>query len=223
MQVIVRSHLIRSFLAAAFLSVSGFAFAEPPELDITIKLMQPGETPEGFVNRIELPLTGGADESATAAEQERVLDTVTADLDVLTTEVQQTINTTLTDAISAGDLSTLPDSVKEVLVDDLPIELPDELIDQLVDDLVETDISVTHSADINLLNSEVISEQSAIDAAIIEQSLGDSIESEMLDELLQQPQSNGLESIDLELPVEVMDQLQDEGAALPDIDVINGL
>lgn len=228
MQAFICSPLTRWITAAVFFSASGLVFAESPELDITITLMQPGETPEGFINRIELPLVADMDESATAAEQEDLLNTVTTDLDVLTTEVQQTINTTVTDAISAGDLTTLPDSVKDVLVDDLSVELPDELIDQLVDDLIDTDVSVTNSTDIDLLTSELINEksaieESAIEAAILEQSLGEGIDSEVLDELLRQTQSNDLESIDHELPVDVMDPLQEEGAALPDIDVINGL
>lgn len=223
MQAFICSPLTRWITAAVFFSASGLVFAESPELDITITLMQPGETPEGFINRIELPLVADMDESATAAEQEDLLNTVTTDLDVLTTEVQQTINTTVTDAISAGDLTTLPDSVKDVLVDDLSVELPDELIDQLVDDLIDTDVSVTNSTDIDLLTSELINEESAIEAAILEQSLGEGLDSEVLDELLRQTQSNDLESIDHELPVDVMDPLQEEGAALPDIDVINGL
>lgn len=227
MQSLFHTSACRGLTLIALLSVSGLAFSEPAELDVTITLMQPGETPEGFVNRIELPPADAMGESAIRVEQEGVLDITTTDIDDLTTEVQQTINTAVTDAISVGDATQLPASVLEVLADDVVIEVPDEVIDELVDDLVDelddVDTAIDDVIDLTPVNHELNAESEFIDSAILEQSFNDDMEPEVLEDLRQQMQPDELESFSDDLPLEAIDPLENDEIHLPDTDVINGL
>lgn len=231
MQSLFHTSACRGLTLIALLSVSGLAYSEPAELDLTITLMQPGETPEGFINRIELPPLDAIVEPAITVEQEGVLGIVTTDVDDLTQEVQQTINTAVTDAISAGDVSQLPASVVELLADDVVIEVPDEVIDELVDELVDdlvdefddVDTAIDDVIDLSPVNHELNAESEFIDSAILEQSFNDDVEPQALEDLRQQMQPEELEPFGEDLPLDAIDPLENDAITLPDTDVINGL
>lgn len=214
MQALTHMSRLRWLVIAAALGAHSLAFAEPAELDITIELMQPDETPAGFINRIELPSAAELNEASIRVEQEHTLDAVTIDVEELTKEVQQTINTTITDAISAGDAAKLPDAVTDILADDIATDLPDDIIDELVDDLLDNPVNTDTVID-ELGKAGVSESEFHIE--------GGAMVPESLEGLLQEVPSDELDPLINEMPLPPLEPIQEDDMGLPDTGVLNTL
>lgn len=148
-------------LAISAVTAGANVYAQPAdELDITITVMQEGETPEGFVNRIELPPLDTLSDDQTGVQAE------VSDIDPLPVEsIQDTIDSiadladeaaeVVTDAIrevisidgtTGATVDVLPPGIGDLLPPDLPLqdslqdvldEVLDDVVDEVVDDLVD--------------------------------------------------------------------------------------
>lgn len=140
-------------VAISALGTGSLVQAQPAdELDMTITVMEPGETPSGLVNRIELPPVDALSASETAVQQEMALDVLPEDevsddaaaladdaSDVATDAVRETLSIDgLPDPDAPGD-DRIPAPVVDVLDSEVPLPARSGDVLDSVDDIVDSD------------------------------------------------------------------------------------
>lgn len=195
------------------------AFAQAqPELDLTIRVMEEGQQPDGFINQIELPppeaFEGGSidfDLSDSLPLEDAVEETrslVDSVEETVSDQVRETISidgSAPEPSVEQPDMGTdspaIPESVERILAEDLPLAEP-------LNDVVDLDDLVDVTADVPTLVDTV-----ELDSSDLLQNGGDTL-GDLLDAALTAPVQNVDE---LGTPVEEIEAL---GGSVEQIDVL---
>lgn len=219
------THFTGAAIIVGLLSCSPGVFAQNDELDLTITIIEEGETPEGVVTRIPFPTAQAIVESVPSEIDVNSMDTLSDDIvedvndsvnEVVET-ISETVSESIKDTISIDGIESV-EELPEDIIDNLPEELPltDENIDDVIDGLPETDLT----EDLDVIDSISIDNEAMIEAAeeaaveTITESVDESVNDAMNDVI---DDAAADEAID-ELPTENIDESASELEALDAID-----
>jgi hypothetical protein len=122
-------------LAVAMLVISPAALAENPELDMTMTIMEEGQEPAGFVQKIHMPAPaeiGARDDVVVEKSPHGIADEVRKQSGELTEEAVGTVTDGIKDVLSIDGAEDLPSDIVDNLSDDLPL-LDDDVLPDLPD------------------------------------------------------------------------------------------
>lgn len=117
-------------LAVAMFFISPVALAQNTELDMTMTIMEEGQGPEGFIQKLSLPSPEVVARDNISVENDSIADQVNSELSELTDETGNVVTDSIKDILSIDGVSGLPGDIVDNLSEDLPL-LDDDLIDNL--------------------------------------------------------------------------------------------
>lgn len=111
-------------LAVAMLVMSPAALAQNPELDMTMTIMEEGQEPAGFVQKLQLPTPaeiGVREDVVVEKSLNGIADEVREKSGELTEEAAGTVTDGVKDVLSIDGAEDLPEDIVDNLSDDLPL------------------------------------------------------------------------------------------------------
>ncbi len=150
-----RTHLASAIMLSAAFSTGAWAQApsteSDAELDIIMSVVDEDDTPEDVINRIELPPAPEAVVDLPPVPlEEPPLDRAGDLLENTTRDAATTVTESVNDALSTGDLESLPKDITDALPEEVIDEVLDEAVDdvdEVIDELTETDDDIDSALD----------------------------------------------------------------------------
>lgn len=127
-------NIFRSAVLCMFACLPAWGMTE--ELDITIAVINEGEKPAEFINRIELPSLSSLQANEDVTPIDQTADPV-SEINALTDEINQELKSVVSDTqkthIGLGELQSLP---KEI-IEKIPAKIVEDVIDALPENIDE--------------------------------------------------------------------------------------